>query len=196
MATGKMEDTPRSMKHYVTVRSDLRGKSGIVKALAPFDGKIFEVIDDFGGPGDQQIWLTPRSISSSSRSPRQWYFVFFHIALEDGLKEGSEVKAGQLIGTANLKRGPEGGTENFDIAVKFTRPFQRPALDAPFAHMAQNVLNEYARYGVTEANVLISKEKRDANLCPTRPRLLGGEGDEVYFSPPWSADDMIWLKAP
>lgn len=167
----------------------MAGKNGVVKAFAPFDGKIFGVYDDFGGPRDQQIWLTPHSIS-----PRQWHFVFFHIALEGGLKEGSEVKAGQLIGTANLMRGPEAKTDNFDIAAKFTRPLHQPAIDAPFAHMTRGILDEYAKYGITKDNVLVSEERRDANPCPTIPRPSWGEGDDVYFSPQWSADDMIWLK--
>ena len=42
-AASKKEDTPRSMKHYVKVRGNLRGKNGVVKALAPFDGKISEI---------------------------------------------------------------------------------------------------------------------------------------------------------
>src|SRR3989338_174833 len=91
-ATGEKEATPRSLKHYVKVRSDLSGKNGVVKALAPFDGKIFEIDEDLGDLNDQQIWLTPDSIS-----PRQWHFIFFHLDLEDGLKEGSPVKAGQVI---------------------------------------------------------------------------------------------------
>lgn len=189
VATGEKEATPRSMKHYVKVRSDLAGKNNVVKALAPFDGEIYGVYDDFGGPGDQQIWLTPDLIS-----PRQWQFVFFHIALADGLKEGSKIKAGQLIGTANLNRGPDMATDNFDIALKFTKPFRVPAVDAPFSHMAKEVLAEYAQYGITENNVVISKEKRDAELCPTISKPSWGDSDDVYFSPQWSPDDIIWLK--
>ena len=185
-AAGKKEDTPRSMKHYVKARDDLRGKNGVVKALAPFDGKISKVDDDMGGPDDRQIWLTPESIS-----PVQWHFIFFHIDLEDSLKKGSSVKAGQLIGTANLARGPNGATDNFDIAVKVTRPMRTPAVDAPFAHMAQDVLDEYAKYGINEDDVLISKEKRDSAPCPT---VAGGDGPDVYFPSEWSADDIVWLR--
>ena len=185
-AAGKKEDTPRSMKHYVKARDDLRGKNGVVKALAPFDGKISKVDDDMGGPEDRQIWLTPESIS-----PVQWHFIFFHIDLDDSLKKGSSVKAGQLIGTANLARGPNGATDNFDIAVKVTRPMRTPAVDAPFAHMAQDVLDEYAKYGINEDDVLISKEKRDSAPCPT---VAGGDGPDVYFPSEWSADDIVWLR--
>ena len=185
-AASKKEDTPRSMKHYVKVRGNLRGKNGVVKALAPFDGKISEIDDDMGGPDDRQIWLTPDSIS-----PVQWHFIFFHIDLDDSLKKGSSVKAGQIIGAANLARGPDGATDNFDIAVKITRPMRTPAVDAPFAHMTQDVLDEYAKYGITESDVLISKEKRDAAPCPT---IAGGEGSDVHFPSEWPANDIVWLK--
>ena len=185
-ATGKKEDTPRSMKHYVMVRDGLRGKNGVVKALAPFDGKISEIDVDMGGPEDQQVWLTPDSIN-----PEQWHFVFFHIDLEDGLKKGSAVKAGQLIGTANLARGPDGATGNFDIAVKLTRPMRTPAVDAPFAHMSPSVLDEYAKHGITESNTIISKEVRDASPCPT---VAGGDGPDIFFPSQWSAGDIVWLK--
>ncbi len=184
-STGVKESSPRSMKHYVMVRDDLRGENGVVKALAPFDGKISVIDDDGGGIGDQQIWLTPDSIS-----PRQWHFVFFHIDLADGLKKGSKVVVGQAIGTANLSRGPDSATGNFDIAVKYTRPFRVPALDAPFAHMAQNVLAEYAKYGLTEKDLAISEAERDAKPCPIVP---GGEGPDVYFPDSWSPNDIVWL---
>src|SRR3989344_4201393 len=185
-ATGKKEDTPRSMKHYVKVRGDLRGKNGVVKALAPFDGKISKVDDDMGGTDDRQIWLTPDSIS-----PVQWHFIFFHIDLENSLKKGSSVKAGQIIGTANLARGPDGATDNFDIAVKITRPMRTPAVNAPFAHMTQDVLGEYAKYGIAENDLLVSKEKRDATPFPT---VAGGEGHDIFFPSEWSANDIVWLK--
>src|SRR3989338_11524271 len=186
--TGKMEDTPRSMKHYVKVRSDLQGKNGIVKAMAPFDGKIFKVDNDFGGPGDQQIWLTPNSIS-----PRQWHFVFFHINLKEGLKKGSAVKAGDLIGTANLRRGPDNITSNFDIAVKFTRPMHRPAIDAPFNHASQNVLDEYKKYGVSANDFIITEKERDAVACKVDPTINYG-GPDAYFARETSPGDYLWLR--
>lgn len=186
--TGKMENTPRSMKHYVKVRSDLMGKNGVVKAFAPFDGKIFEIDEDAGGPGDQQIWLTPDSIN-----PRQWHFIFFHLDLDDNLKEGSPVKAGQLIGTANLRRGPDMATDNFDIAVKFTRPLRVPALDAPFNHFTQSVLDEYEKRGISAGDLIISEAERDFVACPIDPNINFG-GPDVYFSREGVAGDYIWLR--
>lgn len=187
-ATGKKEATPRSLKHYIKVKSSLYGKNGVVKAFAPFDGKISVIDDDLGGPGDQQIWLTPDSIS-----PRQWHFIFFHIDLEDNLKEGSAIKAGQLIGTANLRRGPDMATDNFDIAVKFTRPFRVPAVDAPFNHMAPDVLAEYERRGIGANDLIIPEKDRDAVACLIDPNVNFG-GPDAYFAREGLPGDYLWLR--
>ena len=182
--SGRKEDALSSMKHYVSVKSEFRGTIGEVKALAPFDGVISAVEDDFsGGSSDQQIWLTP-----DTRSPRQWHFIFFHITLADGLSKGSEVKVGQFICAANLRRGPDKATDNFDIAVKFTRPMNVPAIDAPFNHASEEVLAEYAGYGITEDDFIISEDERWSRPCPTIP---DGEGPDVYFPSEAYNDDFF-----
>lgn len=187
---GVRESTPRSMKHYIKVKEELRGKNNVVKAIAPFDGKIsnIERNDPERTSTDQQVWLTPENIS---KSPREWHFVFFHIDLDDNLIQGSKVKAGQVIGTASLSRGPENATDNFDMAVKFTRPMAAPAIDIPFAHATDEVLAEYRKYGVTLPNMVISKEFRDNNLCPTTGESMGGD---VYFPPGTNPNDYIFFK--
>ncbi len=185
---GEKEATPRSLKHYVMVKPQFRGTIDKVPAFAPFDGIISVVDDDLGGQGDQQIWLTPHGIS-----PRQWHFVFFHINLKQGLEKGAPVKAGELIGTANLRRGPENATSNFDIAVKFTRPMHRPAIDAPFNHAAQNVLDEYRKYGVSASDFIIPEKERDAVACRIDPSVNYG-GPDAYFSQETSPGDYLWLR--
>lgn len=187
---GEKESTPRSMKHYIKVKESLMGKNGVIKAIAPFDGRIsnIEKRDPESKPYDQQVWLTP---DSSSNSPRQWNFVFFHIDLKDGLQQGSAVKAGEVIGTAYMTRGPENSTDNFDMAVKFTRPMNIPAIDIPLAHATDAVLAEYERYGATLSDFVISKEYRDKNLCPTTGESLSGD---VFFPPSSDPNDYVFLK--
>lgn len=182
------ESTPRSMKHYIKIKEEYAGKNGIIKAIAPFDGKIsnIEKNDPERKPFDQQIWL-----AKDSPSPRLWHFIFFHIDLRDDLKEGSSVKAGETIGTAYMTRGPENTTDNFDMAVKFTRPMAEPAIDEPFVHMADQVLAEYAKYGITSSNVAISKEYRDQHPCPTIDKSLAGD---VYFPPNTDPNDVVYLE--
>ncbi len=191
-ATNKIESTPRSMKHYVKVRPEFRGTTDAVAVFAPFDGIVSVVDNDLGGPGDQQIWLAPDT--DTPWSPRQWQFIFFHIKLTEGLKKGSVVRAGQQIGTANLARGPEGATDNFDIAMKFTRPLHRPAIDAVFHHATPAVLAEYGEYGLTTTNFVIPESTRDQNDCPLLPRGQGGDGPDIYFPPEAGSDEYIFLK--
>ena len=190
LVSGPKESTPRSMKHYIKVKEELMGKNGVVKAIAPFDGKIsnIEKRDPERTSTDQQIWLSP---NANDASPRLWHFVFFHIDLRDDLKEGSVVKAGETIGTATLARGPEKTTDNFDMAVKFTRPMAEPSIDEPFAHMSDEVLSEYRQYGITSSNVIISKEYRDQNLCPTIDKVVGGD---IYFPPNTDPNDIVYLQ--
>ncbi len=187
---GMKESTPRSMKHYIKVKEDLIGKNGVVKAIAPFDGHIsnIEKRDPERKPYDQQIWLTP---DNNSKNPRQWHFVFFHIDLRDDLKQGSKVRAGEVIGTAYMTRGPENSTDNFDMAVKFTRPMAVPAVDLPLAHATDEVLAEYEAYGVTLEKMEISKEYRDQNMCKTTGDSQAGD---VYFDPNTDPNDMVYLK--
>lgn len=186
---GKVEASPRSMKHYVKVKPEFRGTIDKVPVFAPFDGEVSVIDDDLGGTGDQQIWLTPESIS-----PRQWQFVFFHINLDPALREGSPVIAGQKIGTANLARGPEGATDNFDIAMKFTRPMHRPAVDAPFRHASPKILAEYGARGIDADDLIIAESSRDASDCPLLPLGEGGDGPDVYFPPEAGSDEYIFLR--
>lgn len=195
VTTGRIEASPRSLKHYVNVKPEYRGTTDAVSVFAPFDGTISVVDDDLGGPGDQQVWLTPAAVHPAI--PRQWQFVFFHISLDSSLYEGTRVTAGQKIGTANLARGPEGATDNFDIAMKFTRPLRRPALDAVWHHMTPELLAEYARLGVTPKNLIIPEEYRDAHDCPQLPRPPAGpeyDPGTIYFPPEAGRGDYVWLK--
>lgn len=194
-ATGRVESTPRSLKHYVRVKPEYGGTMDAVPVFAPFDGTISMIDDDLGGPGDQQVWLSPAAANPAS--PRQWQFVFFHIGLDPSLREGSPVSAGQKIGGANLARGPQGATDNFDIAMKITRPLHRPAVDAVFHHMTPELLAEYARLGVTPADLIIPEEYRDAHDCPQLPQPLAGpeyDAGTVYFPPGAGSGEYVFLK--
>lgn len=190
VSTGQKEETPRSMKHYIKVKENLAGKNGVVKAIAPFDAVIsnIEKRDPERTPENQQIWLTP---DNTSKVPRQWHFVFFHIDLKDGLDVGSKVKAGEVIGYAYMTRGPENSTDNFDMALKFTRPMAAPAIDLPLAHATDEVLAEYQKHGVRLDDLVIAKEYRDKNTCPTTGESLSGD---VYFLPTSDPKDYVYLK--
>ncbi|HEY4499559.1 MAG TPA: hypothetical protein VJH70_00285 [Candidatus Paceibacterota bacterium] len=195
VTTGELEKTPRSMKHYIKAKPEYRGTQDRVSVFAPFDGEIFLIDNDLGGPGDQQIWLTPDTHHPAS--PRHWQFVFFHINLNPSLREGMRVTAGQKIGTANLARGPEYASDNFDFAVKFTRPMHQPAVDEVFSHMTPDVVTEYKRYGITPDKLIIAEAYRDLHDCPLLPRkqnVPGQDPDTIYFPPEAGAGEYIFLN--
>ena len=195
VATGEREKTPRSLKHYVKAKPEFRGSLDKVGVFAPFDGQVSEIDDDAGSPGDQQIWLTPET--KNPASPRQWQFVFFHINLDPSLREGSTVAAGQRIGWANLARGPDRATDNFDIAMKFTRPLHQPAVDEVLTHMSPQVLADYEKYGITPDKLVISETYRDAHDCPVLSAgPTGPEYDQrtIYFPPEAGSQEYIFLK--
>lgn len=188
VTTGKKESAPRSMKHYIKVKEELMGKNNVIKAIAPFDGKITNIVswEEKSDPDDMEIWLTP----DNSSKERSWNFIFFHIDLKDDLKKGSKVKAGEIIGTAYMTRGKENSTDNFDMAVKFMRPMKPPAIDIPFAYFDDNVMAEYQKYGATLKNLEISKEYRDQNPCPTTGEAQLGD---VFFPATSDPNDFIYL---
>lgn len=188
--TGKKEATPRSMKHYIKMKEELAGKNGVVKAIAPFDGEIFDIVnwEEVNIPEDQNIWLTP---DTNEKNPRKWIFIFFHIDLKDGLEKGSKVKAGEVIGTAHLRRGPEKYTDNFDMAVKFMRPMNPPAIDLPLSHATAEVFAEYEKLGVTLPGLEIPEEYRDQNPCPTTGEVRLGD---VFFPASTDPNDWVYFK--
>lgn len=193
--TGVVEKTPRSMKHYISVKPELRGTVDKVAVFAPFNGTVFNIDNDRGGSGDQQIWLTPDS--DNPASPRQWQFIFFHVNLDPSLREGSRVTAGQRIGSANLARGPERATGNFDMAMGFTRPLHQPAGDEVFTHMTPSVLAEYEAYGITPEKLVIAETYRDAHDCPVVAQAPAGpeyDPGTIYFPPQAGSDEYVFLK--
>ncbi|HLC49693.1 MAG TPA: hypothetical protein VJI96_04905 [Candidatus Andersenbacteria bacterium] len=195
VTTGVFEKTPRSMKHYVKAKTEFRGTTDKVSVFAPFKGEISLIDNDRGAPGDQQIWLTAES--NNPANPRQWQFVFFHINLDPSLRKGSPVSAGQKIGYANLARGPERATDNFDIGMKFTRPLHQPAGDQVFSHMTPSVLAEYARYGITPESLTITEEYRDIHDCAILPQAPAGpeyDPETIYFPSESGSNEYIFLK--
>ncbi len=150
----------RSMKHYLAPLRSLVGSTGTIKVFAPFDGTITSIEEEQVAIG-KQVWI-------SGPSTDEWIFVFFHISLLPGLKKGSAVKAGQLLGYADLPQN----AHDFDIALKKFQLFSGQVLDSPFNYMAPSVLQHYDAKGVTVDNVITSKETRDASPCTT---FGGGE---------------------
>lgn len=163
-------ETKRNMKHYFWVKPEFN-KSNTVEIYSPFDGYVSVIRDEPGLNLEGEIWIRPKSNFVLLPPVGVWQFSVQHIDVKDGLKRGSEVKAGELLGYAALseKRG-----NSFDIVYgkmslipkkigNWTAPFTD--LDSVFNHMSENVLAQYKQKGLSEEGVILSKEERDKNPC-------------------------------
>ena len=153
----------KSMKHYlipvgVPNSSDLYAKTAhtfkwlSIKYFSPVDGYIV------GVSYKQNSYGTESNFKIVSKNNPGFYFGYFHAALADGLKEGSEVKAGQQIGTF----GDENtwGEIAVEVQVKNGKTYALSFLEVA----NESVFKEFSDEGINSANdVIITREYRDAN---------------------------------
>ncbi|MBI2176292.1 hypothetical protein HYU40_02990 [Candidatus Woesearchaeota archaeon] len=165
-------ETLRSMKHYVEPLQKLR-TGNTVKIFAPFDGKVRELLES---PPGKQMYISANAAPS-------WNFIFFHISPLPEVRQGSSVKAGQLVGYASKD------IHNFDIGLK-QFGFRGQVLNSPFLHMTASVLDEYAAKGVNRENIIIPKSERDAEPCPVK----GTSNGDASFLPGSRDDDYVKLE--
>lgn len=158
------EETYRTMKHYIEAIEGLSQTTGKVKVFAPFDGRISQIADD---PRGTQVYISPSSGSGG------WDIIFFHVDLLSQFNnKGTDMTSGDHIGYANLNNAA-----NFDISL---RNFGfRQLNDSPFLYMTEDVLSQYSLVGVTLADIIISKEERDASPCQLAP---GESGRDAFYA--------------
>lgn len=190
------EDT-RSMKHYVQPLQKYNGTSDKVKIFAPFDGTVGRVQEN----QDQLRAKDPRfggiGIAFYPDSSKLWTMEFGHVYPFPSLKNGSKVKAGELIGYAYVM---ENGS-SFDLALWLDKEGARTfrddgtqILDSMLNHMPPPVLAEFSKYGVGKENLIVSKEFRDAHPCKEDKPFTNARGQtEVKFVQN-GADGMTELK--
>jgi hypothetical protein len=162
------KETLRSMKHYIEQLPSVQISD--VKVFAPFDGTVRDIQE--ASPG-QTVYISVDG---------WWNFIFFHIALEPGIVEGTDIESGQLIGYVDKS------THNFDMGLK-KFGIIRQTFDSPFLHMSKPVLDEYVQRGITLVNIIIPKTTRDNEPCPVQGER---NGDAVFPGHP--AADFVQLK--
>jgi len=172
----------RSMKHYmipvgVPRENALYGSTPhtfewmSIKFFAPADGIIGDVYhSDAHGELEQQFTI------GSTEYPG-YYFGFYHVKLDPSLGNGSEVKAGQQIGTL-------GNEESYaEISVE-ARVNSREIHLFSFLEVATDeVFKKYIARGVNSvSDVIITKEERDANpiACDRNSEAGWFEGSYKY----------------
>lgn len=157
------KETNRSMKHYVTQKNGIES----AKAFAPFNGQIVMAVETQIGKG-MNVYIEADDASG-------WVFIFYHIDLEQGLKERSRVTAGEIMGHSAVLK-----SNNFDFALKtFERVGQ--IFETPFYHMTDEVLAEYEKRGLTAENIVIPKEQRDASPCNYSQDSGRGSDEQVIL---------------
>lgn len=162
----------RSMKHYFWVKPEFLG-SKTVEIYSPYDGFITGIRQDPAEGLEGEIWIAPKDIFAILPPISRWAFSVQHINIREGLKRGSKVKAGELIGYAAVAK--DSNRDTFDIvfgqgahAPKMIDNWNGPFadLDSVFNHMSGDVFEQYQKKGLaSKETMIITKEARDQNPC-------------------------------
>lgn len=162
-------ESGRSMKHYLVPREDISQKLNTIEIYAPFNGTVTYLVP--GSKGREMILSPDRD--------KNWGFLIFHIDTLSGIRNGSHITAGQLIGYANVK-----DRHDFDIGltrtdgsilfekvlslIRGTPHFMFPKsnyLVSPFDYMDKGVTAQFREAGFDTDNLQISKDARDQKPC-------------------------------
>jgi hypothetical protein len=123
-----------------------------IKFYSPVEGRIVGVYTSENEYGPEANFTV-----ASSEYPG-YFFMFFHIAMDPALKEGSVVQAGQQIGTL----GSEEAWGEIAVSAKIGPKDHRLISFLDVA--TDEVLQEYTARGVgSSSDVIVTKEQRDAN---------------------------------
>lgn len=190
-----------SLKHYFVPDEKYLDTNNAVPVYAPFNGTIIYV-----EAGTEQFLIEQKPYGG-------WVFGFTHIAIKDGLKMGSEVKAGELVGYANLtnchafdinlQANKNSGNANaFNISFQKNKPSGVKNYDwlnnyeSIFNHMSDDVYAQFVAKGITKENIIIPKSTRDADPCPCdRPADVENSSYCMFAPIPYSdPNNAVLLK--
>ena len=162
----------RSMKHYFLVKPEYLG-GNTAETYAPYDGFVTGIRQDLKEGLEGEIWIVPKDIFVILPPVGRWSFSVQHINVLEGLKRGSEVKAGELIGYGAVLASANRDT--FDVVYgkgaiipKMIDNWRGPFtdLDSVFNHMSDAVFAQYRQKGITtKKEIIIGKEQRDQKPC-------------------------------
>jgi len=135
----------RSMKHYFQPKTGIDWSK--VKIFSPVDGTVTGVTDDKDG---SQVRIKAKEYPA-------FFFILFHVDLENPLEAGDEVGEGQALGTHI------GSQTMSDIALGVNTPGGWKLVSF-FQVMKDSLFQEYKNRGVGSRDAaIISKENREAD---------------------------------
>lgn len=140
-------ETCRSMKHYFDLKAGVSAST--VKYYAPTAGIIKDIYYSSHEYGTEaRFSLIPTAHS-------KYRLRFFHIALAEGLQEGSTVTAGQVLGTIGHPQA------HAEIAVEINS--FHGGIISFFEIISEELAAEYTSRGITNKKIVLSQDERDAN---------------------------------
>jgi len=153
-------ETQRSMKQGAIAKSEV-SKMNI---YAPFNGTIIKYFVSPGAEGpeeEHEAWIM-------GDYSGKWIITFGHFTAKEGLKIGSKVTAGELIGSSTIQAA---NAENDGVEIGLNQDVSTETLKEQFVRGAildyanDQIIGQYASYGVTKENTVFTKEYRDAHPC-------------------------------
>ncbi len=187
-------ETCRSMKHYFWAPGE-PGKPHnplwmSIPYYAPVDGTIQDLQYRTYGAFEIESQFSIKSDEYPSV-----HFLFFHMKLDEGIAEGSHIKAGQKIGTVGNEDA------HVEIGVEKRGKYGRSSeLISFFDVITNDLFAEYeARGMISRQDAVISKEERDTSPLEcdysTEAGFFIPQGDtETYQEWQTSKDNWIFLN--
>lgn len=183
------QEMKRSMKHYFWVKPEYLGDNRI-EIYAPYDGYVAVTRKDQAEGLEGEIWIAPDDAFVILPPTGRWMFSVQHIDIREGLKRGSKVKSGELIGYGAVSAA---NRATFDVVYgkgafvpkmidNWNGPFAD--LDSVFNQMSVDVFAQYQSKGiVSKENLIISKEEWGQNPCTYKdsgPYFIDQENPENW----------------
>ena len=167
----------RSLNHYGNYGHFINGKSyrsnpspgnPNINLYAPFDGK-FSIRPEGVNPNNPSSKEVGLQIIVQAKSNSHWIVRLFHADALPGLKPGSNVKSGQLIGTV-------GPMDPVQISYEANLAGQKVVYESIFDHISQEAFEPYSKLGFTPSSFVISRAEADSRNY----KCVGPGGWQMY----------------
>ncbi len=141
-----------------------------INLYAPFDGEYSTREEGINpnNPSSKEIGL---QIIIKAKSNPHWIVRLYHADALPGLKQGAQVKSGQLVGTV-------GPMDPVQIAYEANLAGGKVVYQSIFEHITTQAFEPYAKLGFSPASFIISKEVADTKNY----QCVGPGGYQLYVS--------------
>ena len=141
-----------------------------INLYAPFDG-VYSTREEGVNPNNPSSKEVGLQIIIKAKSNPHWIIRLYHADVVPGLKEGAQVKSGQLVGTV-------GPMDAVQIAYEANLAGGKVVYQSIFEHVTTQAFEPYAQLGFTPSSFVISKEAADAKHY----KCVGPGGYQLYVA--------------